>query len=627
VSGPPAAGPRWSLRAGPLSLVLDGEDGSLRGLRLGAREVLRRVYVTVRDGRWLTIPGTISDIAVEEGAARFSAVLTGEHAAGEVHFRWRGRLEGAADGTVRFELDGEALTSFEKNRIGLCVLHPVDECAGRACRVEHTGGAVADGEFPYLIAPESPFTDIRALTHDVAPGLRAEVRLEGEAFEMEDQRNWSDASYKTYPTPQSLPKPVKIAAGTRVQQSVTLRLVPAPGVSVESGSAAPDPIAFEPIDGAPALPLPRLGTALCSWRSEPLLAEERARLAALNLGHLRADLVPSRPDFAPAFALAAAEAAALGLPLELAVSLSPDAGAAAAELDLVCAAWSERRPSLAAVVIVPLGRGPTTVAQVALARARLGPLLGNGAVPLAGGSNAHFTEVNRQRAVAEVVDVLSFPSTPLVHLADDDTLIENLAALPWIADTARSFAGARTLALSPVTLRRLPAPPPAPGAPSPGGAPYTDSRQGTALVAAWTACHLAAAARAGVRRLTYFQATGPAGLMPAMVAGEGRAAGTVYPVYDVVAAVAGLPGARVVVTRSEAPLLVDGLVLHAPGTTRILLANFSRQARRVRLPAAWAAGQVLWVAGDEPAADRRAAASGDTLVLDPRVLISVDVQD
>ena len=32
----------------------------------------------------------------------------------------------------------------------------------------------------------------------------------GETFEMEDQRNWTDASFKTYCTPLSLPYPIKI---------------------------------------------------------------------------------------------------------------------------------------------------------------------------------------------------------------------------------------------------------------------------------------------------------------------------------------------------------------------------------------------------------------------------------
>ena len=52
--------------------------------------------------------------------------------------------------------------------------------------------------------------------------------MEGDAFEMEDQRNWSDASYKTYvrplrrPWPYSLPKGQKFTQAVRLQVSGTL---------------------------------------------------------------------------------------------------------------------------------------------------------------------------------------------------------------------------------------------------------------------------------------------------------------------------------------------------------------------------------------------------------------------
>ena len=37
--------------------------------------------------------------------------------------------------------------------------------------------------------------------------------MEGDTFEMEDQRNWSDASYKTYVRPLALPWPYVLPAG------------------------------------------------------------------------------------------------------------------------------------------------------------------------------------------------------------------------------------------------------------------------------------------------------------------------------------------------------------------------------------------------------------------------------
>ena len=59
----------------------------------------------------------------------------------------------------------------------------------------------ASTAFPSLVAPHQPFRNVRAILHEVTPGVEVEVRMEGETFETEDQRNWSDASFKTYGTP------------------------------------------------------------------------------------------------------------------------------------------------------------------------------------------------------------------------------------------------------------------------------------------------------------------------------------------------------------------------------------------------------------------------------------------
>src|SRR5207247_7392946 len=119
---------------------------------------------------------------------------------------------------------GEARSDFQRNRIGFCVLHPSRECPGRPCVVEKADGTVERGIFPRFISPHQPFKEIRSIAHEVAPGVWAEVRFEGDVFEMEDQRNWTDASYKTYCTPLGLPYPVQVRCGDRVMQSVTLTL-------------------------------------------------------------------------------------------------------------------------------------------------------------------------------------------------------------------------------------------------------------------------------------------------------------------------------------------------------------------------------------------------------------------
>ena len=55
------------LQAGPLALTY--ENGDLRYIRLGDCEILRRIYVAVRDRNWGTVPPVLSDLQVNHGRA------------------------------------------------------------------------------------------------------------------------------------------------------------------------------------------------------------------------------------------------------------------------------------------------------------------------------------------------------------------------------------------------------------------------------------------------------------------------------------------------------------------------------------------------------------------------------
>jgi hypothetical protein len=619
---------RTPLAAGPLSLDLD--DGGLRYVRLGEREILRRVYVAVRDGGWVTIPMTVVDLKTAIAPDSFQVDLVAEHHKGPVHFRWRGTIRGDAAGTIRFEMDGEALSTFQRNRIGICVLHPIETCAGQACRVRHPEGPVEDGAFPRLISPHQPFLGVRALSYEIEPGVVAEVQLEGEVFETEDQRNWSDHSFKTYSTPIDLPKPVEVKAGTRIQQAITLRLVPR-----ALARGAPGIARLGEIDltlGDEAVPLPALGTTLAP-RKEPLVPRERARLAALRFEHLRVELVPSRDDFAPALAHAVATAQALQAALEIALWIDD-----AAELEPFARAVQAAGPRVATVLVLSLDRNRSSPPEAITAARALLP-----GVAIAGGASVYFTELNRGREPAAVADLLMFPNCPTVHQTDETTIAENTAPLPFIAETARSFGGSRPLGLSPVGLRPPPCPPPRFGGEDLSSYPrYVDVRQASLLAAGWTACHLGQAARAGFARATYHWTTGWRGLMygeagPALPADFPAAPGTVYPVYHLFADLAEMAGAQALPLRSSAPIAVGGLALRRGSWTRVLVANLTGEEQPVRVPESLASGRLrrlgpsnVAVATREPEAFRDAPTTGSvgrTMVLAPHELARIDVGD
>jgi hypothetical protein len=553
------------LTAGPLTAVLDA--GELRWIRHGAREVLRGIYAAVREPGWLTVPGSIEGRSIEARERSFRVRFTSRHRRGTVAFDWEARIDGEPDGTIRFAMDGVARSSFRRNRIGLCVLHPVEECAGRPCAIEKADGSRTQGVFPRLVSPHQPFLDLRAIRHEIAPGLEAEVRFEGDVFEMEDQRNWSDWSFKTYSTPLGLAYPVEVREGARVRQTVTLRLLghaaaeagangepaekPVIGVGLGKGEAS----AVVEVDSRSLRPLPRIGTGLPRGSALPS-AEEAGRLSTLGLDHLRVDVRPSEGTVDDLLARACAWSSALGVPLEAALFL---AGEATAELEAVAAVARRLRLRTAAWLIFDAGTRTTRDGLVAEARAVLGAV--DGKARFAGGTDAYFAELNRQRPPTHGLDRVSFSLTPQVHAFDDATLVENLESLRWMAETARAFVGKVPLGLSPVTLRPRFHPEP------------FDPRQRTGFGAGWAVGLVAAAAEAGFESLTLFEASGPGGLLDG---------GAVYPVFDVLRDLGTFAGGEVLVARSSQPE-VRALALRRGGGTRLLVANLGRRSLRVRV--------------------------------------------
>ena len=75
---------------------------------------------------------------------------------------------------------------------------------------------------PDLISPAQPIKDIAGLAFDIE-GVKLDIAFFGEVFEMEDQRNWSDASFKTYCRPLVEPFAYTIPAGSTVRQEIRIK--------------------------------------------------------------------------------------------------------------------------------------------------------------------------------------------------------------------------------------------------------------------------------------------------------------------------------------------------------------------------------------------------------------------
>ena len=541
-------------RSGRWSLELRGDE--LADIAIDGRVVLRSIRAVVRDADWDT-----ADLVVDRVQTRDETLMLHVRSAGlGSSFTGVVRVE-ACQAQLRVILDLESAAAFATNRTGLVVLHP-PTLAGTAVEVRHPDGTLTRSAFPREISPHQPVRDVAALTWQV-DGATVDVAFDGDMFEMEDQRNWTDASFKTYSRPLDLPFPYRVSAGGRVRQSVA--------VSV-AGKLAPAPPASDTITLRPGGSFPEilLGAATAPDPAPPVEPLGNGVLVELDL---------RTPSWRAALARAAGSAA----PLDVRLTGIEDA----AETDAAAAALRgldvRRVGAFASAGAAAHVSDADTIGALRAALDRAGVT-----VSVVGGSRSHFTELNRERhRLPSDLDGLTTTVAPLFHATGTEQLVESLEMQRLVARQAVAAAGGVPVHLGPVALRprfNNVATRPAPTSPATDlsagyGAHLTgtpDQRQSAPELAAWTVASAAALAVPGVASLAYFEEWGPRGIR--------SSDGVDLPVAAAVRALCDGDGGELL--WGDSP---DGLVWaigRRSSATTILAANLDRRPRSVTLEVA-----------------------------------------
>lgn len=560
-----------ALRAGSWTVEL-GARGDLCSLRLGEEEVLRGLAGVVRDADWGTVRGDVSIEGLVADESSFSLTVRSRHQREDFDFSWTGVLTGTPDSIVRYTFDGVALRPLRSNRIGLVALHSPNWSA-RPVRITHTDGRIEDSVYPDLVSPHQPFFSIASMQQTGAAGTIIEMEFAGDEFETEDQRNWSDASYKTYSRPLALPFPFEFAAGDEVHQSITLRAhgaLPAPARSETS------PVTVTVGDGS--APWPRIGVGLAGGvRGTAADASlQRIRPAWVRTDvHLDSDGVLHDSDLV-------ARASALGIPVELALTVADPPPPDSSELAELIG-----RTEIAHVLIYTEGAPSTSAGSVECVRAAL-PADSGKAPLLIAGTDGNLAELNRFPPDVDKIDGLTFSLNPQVHDSSERAVMQTIEAYPAMIDTVRATRLGRrsvsggderlSVTVSPVTLKprrnlyaTQPESPTAPDTPSPAS---IDTRQSRSFTAAWTAVALGSLATCQVDRVTFFEEAGPRGI----ASDEGDP----YEVYGVLKVA--MDARHAVPHSSSDPSVVDGFVVRTvDDRTVAVLANTTAVPQSIRL--------------------------------------------
>jgi len=523
----------------------------------GDIELIRRVYVVFQDLNWTARPWLIEDERIDGGPDWFDIALRARGTFDARDFTWQGTLTGQRDGTITFDFRGSTDSAFPRNRLGLCILHP-PSVSGQPAIVEHVDGTVESTAFPDAISPHQPFVDMRALTHEPRPGLHCTIRMSGEVFESEDHRNWSDASFKHYCTPISLPFPVQVLPGQPIEQSVTVTCSgKVRDVLIE------DEVRIRISDER--RDLPGIGLQL-DTDGHRLDVHEIGLLRDLGLAHVRIDLGGS--DGPEQLEAALQDASAVRAPAVVALIGTDPSALASFVDDTRIDHWLVFDPA-------------TKVTDPALVE-RVREILG---ADVGGGTNLYFTELNRGRPTGP--QIISFSINPQVHATDDQTVMQNAMTFGSIAQNARDLYPDARLEISPITLR----PRFNPNATAPeldhsntALPSRVDVRQCQPFAAAWTVLTLKAIGESGcIDSVTYYRATGWEGMIeraegsPQPTDFPSRP-GEPFPLYWIFRELAA--ERRIRVCTSSDPSRVDALALD---NGIVLLANLTSQPQQARV--------------------------------------------
>lgn len=480
------------LKAGKLDLLF--QNGDLRHIKNGKELLLLRVYAAVRDRNWNTIHGEMHDLKIDKQPDSFTISFRMHHKFLDIEYAWQGTITGSADSRILYTFSGEALSSFLACRIGFCVLHPI-HFAGTRCAIENADSVWQETSFPEEISPTSPFLDFQAMRQPLGGGKEFRISFTGELFETEDQRNWTDASYKTFCTPLSIPFPFRVAKGETKQQSVEISYHEEQRDIVSAETMTEGTTVLLTKDTR-TFPMPELGVKLGADDDEASLALVKplhAWYMQVNLDYGR----KNREEIERHFALACRSA----LPLLPVVTLGNDLDAEAEHAAKLLASCTSQ---VQGVLVLSGGKMATDSSALKV----MGNLLG-GIDKIGYGTAGNFAEINRHRPPEGLAGFVGMPMTPQFHATDTMSVIENLAGMEVATKNAVRLAGRSPVLIVPLTLKmcdNLVATDTSSDGDWAGLPRAVDLRQLSLFGAAWLIAAVEHIAKGGARSITVFNA-------------------------------------------------------------------------------------------------------------------------
>jgi hypothetical protein len=190
---------------------------------------------------------------------------------------------------------------------------------------------------------------------------------------------------------------------------------------------------------------------------------------------------------------------------------------------------------------------------------------------------SYFTELNRKPVPAALLDFVSHCTCPIVHAADDLSVMQSLEALPFITGSFRAAYGEKPYRIGPSTIAMRQNPYGSATKDNPSlqrvAMANRDPRHAALFGAAWALAYAARVAPTGLDQLVLSSLAGSFGLVAGV--GEPVAEGAKRPLFHVMQALSRLAGAAYMPVETGRGDAVAGLGAATENGAVVMLANLT----------------------------------------------------
>ncbi len=339
-----------------------------------------------------------------------------------------------SENSITLSSKGEFLTNFWTNRIGFNLLIPLLNHVGSNIIVTKEDGVKEKKKFPEFLTPDQPFFKFKKLAYTLDDSLLININFEGILFEMEDQRNWGDASYKIYSGSLLDPFPYLEKEGSNFSQTVKIDIVNKKQRSFPSNNIVK-------IDHTTSYKFPKIGIKIDS-----LILPDDDLISNFDYYYYLIDFTKDYKSVISRFQNKV-----------FLVALVDHINDPEKELIKIYNFITENNINLDKILICPkiylnsfqpAGEWPKVpelneyykIAKKMFSHSQI-----------VSGMVTNFTELNRKRPKM-FYDLVSFSFTPIVHDSSDFGVLNTPETIPYILKTLKNFSNSSDVHIGPISI-------------------------------------------------------------------------------------------------------------------------------------------------------------------------------